>query len=116
MDFEEIKQILALVRDHELAEFELEHQGFKIRVRKDGATPPVPATPMVAPVVGGSVPLAVAAAAPAAPPAAETSDEPEAVELAVVKSPIVGTFYRSPEPEAKSTTCRPLTTSGCSRR
>ena len=36
MDFDEIKQILAMVREHELAEFELEHQGFKIRIRKDG--------------------------------------------------------------------------------
>ena len=39
MDFDEIKQILAMVKEHELAEFELEHQDFKIRIRKDGGHP-----------------------------------------------------------------------------
>jgi len=99
MDFEEIKQILALVREHELAEFELEHEGFKIRIRKDGVVAaPLPAPP--APVAGppASQPPA---SNPAPEPAAAPSD-PAEIELAVVTSPIVGTFYRSPEPGARS--------------
>jgi acetyl-CoA carboxylase biotin carboxyl carrier protein len=55
---------------------------------------PVPGPPAAA------VPSANPASLPPAPPA-EVSDE-ESVELAVVKSPIVGTFYRSPEPGAPS--------------
>jgi acetyl-CoA carboxylase biotin carboxyl carrier protein len=103
MDFSDIERILALVRDHDLAEFELERDGLKVRVRKAGA-PTFHAAP--APVV--AVP---AAAAPAAlPPAAVAAggaspartEEAESLELAVVKSPIVGTFYRSPEPGAPS--------------
>jgi acetyl-CoA carboxylase biotin carboxyl carrier protein len=49
--------------------------------------------PVMAPAVGGAAP------APAEPAASEVT-EAEGVELAVVKSPIVGTFYRAPEPTA----------------
>jgi acetyl-CoA carboxylase biotin carboxyl carrier protein len=100
MDFEDIERILEMVRQHELVEFELERDGWKLRLRKASATfqvlppqmqpAPIPVTPVgVAPVAAAPV-----AAAPA-PPAEET-----ALELAVVKSPIVGTFYRAAEPAA----------------
>jgi acetyl-CoA carboxylase biotin carboxyl carrier protein len=96
MDFEEIKQILALVKEHELAEFELAHQDFKIRIRKDSPHPaPVP-PPAPAPAAPAAMAApALTAASPAAPPAVEDGEE-----LAVVKSPIVGTFYHAPEPGA----------------
>ena len=109
MEFDEIKQILDLVREHELAEFELEREGMKIRVTKafavQHATPPGPVAqrapssppPAPAPVhapASDSAPAIVGPAAPVAVP------ERDAVELAVVKSPIVGTFYRSSEPAA----------------
>jgi acetyl-CoA carboxylase biotin carboxyl carrier protein len=101
MEFEDIERILELVRQHELAEFELERDGLKLRVRKAGASfsvlpPHAPSTP-VAPA-----PALQAPPVPALPPAsAPLAAEPE-VELAVVKSPIVGTFYRCPEPGAPS--------------
>jgi acetyl-CoA carboxylase biotin carboxyl carrier protein len=107
MDFSDIERILALVREHELAEFELERDGLKLRVRKSGAVPTFHAAPM-APVA--MVPQAAAPALTAAPQAvghapasanAAAGDETP-LELAVVKSPIVGTFYRSPEPGAPS--------------
>lgn len=101
MTLDEIKQILDLVREHELSEFELEQEGVKLRVRKKGHDAPTmlmsPAhslpMPVMAPAVGGAAP------APAEPAASEVT-EAEGVELAVVKSPIVGTFYRAPEPTA----------------
>jgi acetyl-CoA carboxylase biotin carboxyl carrier protein len=103
MDFTDIERILALVRDHDLAEFELERDGLKVRVRKAGAPtfhaaaqPIAPAAPALAPALP---PAALPAAAGAA---AARKDEAESLELAVVKSPIVGTFYRSPEPGAAS--------------
>jgi acetyl-CoA carboxylase biotin carboxyl carrier protein len=97
MDFDDIERILELVRQHELAEFEMERDGLKLRVRKASAGSVSylgpPAAPMPLPPV--------AAVAPAPPPApAGTPTDTDAVELAVVKSPIVGTFYRSPEPGA----------------
>jgi acetyl-CoA carboxylase biotin carboxyl carrier protein len=98
LEFDDIERILELVRTHDLAEFELEKEGLKIRVRKAGG--PFPAPLGVPPV----------AAPPPAPPANPPADVPvlsapapaegEPVELAVVKSPIVGTFYRSAEPGA----------------
>jgi acetyl-CoA carboxylase biotin carboxyl carrier protein len=108
MTLEEIKQILDLVRQHELSEFELERDGLKLRIRKGSAGPVV-----VAPAVAQPAPAAPAptlperpagearpvAPAPAAPASGELA-EAEAVDLAVVKSPIVGTFYRAPEPGA----------------
>ena len=100
MDVDAIKQILDLVREHELTEFELEQGGVKLRVKKQGATPPapVPAAPqmvaMPAPV------LAPVAAAPAAVAAVPAAPADELLELSVVTSPIVGTFYRSPDPSS----------------
>ena len=108
MDLEHIKQILELVREHELSEFEIESEGLRLKVRKDAngshvISLPAPAAPLVLPAQGSLSPAAPAAAAPAAPsPAAsaEATDADVELELAVVKSPIVGTFYRSSEPGA----------------
>ena len=106
MDFSDIERILALVREHDLAEFELERDGLKVRVRKAGA-PTFHATAMpiaAAPVMPAALPPAsVPASGPvAAAAAARAAAEAEELELAVVKSPIVGTFYRAPEPGAPS--------------
>ena len=97
MDFDEIQRILAMVKEHELAEFELEHQGFKIRIRKDSPHPPVVA--VAAPVA--QAPLAASPTQAAAPSAAPAEDDGE-LEFAIVKSPIVGTFYRASEPGARA--------------
>ena len=96
MDLDQLKKILDLVREHELAEFEIEHDGLRLKIRKDSAgtimthtmEQPTAAAPAAAPI-----------AAPQAPAAAPVLAEDE-IELAVVKSPIVGTFYRSAEPGA----------------
>jgi acetyl-CoA carboxylase biotin carboxyl carrier protein len=102
MDLDEIKQILDLMREHDLAEFELERESGKVRLRKHSSSPPfvaaAPAVPHMAFTPAASAP------APAPPPAA---GEPvltaasEDVDLAIIKAPIVGTFYRSSEPGAK---------------
>ena len=96
MNLDDIRQILDLVREHDLAELEIERDGLKVRVRKAGAAMSL-AAPAVAPTLVAPPPLA-AVAAPSAPAAI---DEPEGMELAVIKSPIVGTFYRSSEPGSK---------------
>ena len=95
MDLDHLKQILDLVREHELSEFEVEQDGLRLKVKKhaSGTVVTVPATvaaPMMAP----------SPAAASAPPVAVGSAPEVDVELAVVKSPIVGTFYRSAEPGA----------------
>jgi acetyl-CoA carboxylase biotin carboxyl carrier protein len=96
MNLDDIRQILDLVREHDLAELEIERDGLKVRVRKADLTPPM-SVPVAAVPLAAAAPQ-IAAAASAAPAPAE---EPEGMELAVIKSPIVGTFYRSSEPGAR---------------
>jgi acetyl-CoA carboxylase biotin carboxyl carrier protein len=114
MTFEEIKQLLEIVREHELSEFELERDDFKIRIRRQSGAQVVTLAAPAAPAAPGALPVvtAVAAAAPltqapaptgaAANGAAPSVEDESEIEFAVVKSPIVGTFYRSPDPDAPS--------------
>src|SRR5262245_2132164 len=107
MDFDELKRILEIVREYDLSEFELERENFKLRIRKNvggmwtaTTLPPVPHVefrPAMAPV-----PAAGGAAAMVPPAAPVLTAADEEVDLAVLKSPIVGTFYRSAEPGAKA--------------
>jgi acetyl-CoA carboxylase biotin carboxyl carrier protein len=102
LEFDDIERILELMRQHDLSEFELEREGLKLRVRKTstGYVPLAPPVQMTLPPAAPSGPP-TSAAAPQEPSAPAPIDEP-ALDLAVVKSPIVGTFYRSPEPGAPS--------------
>src|SRR5688572_29812449 len=103
MAFDEIEKILALMREHDLAEFELEREGLKLRVRK--ASSQTQMSGMLPPVTAATSPAAKLSN-PSPSQNGVTADEMDAaedeLELAVVKSPIVGTFYRSPEPGAPS--------------
>ena len=102
MDFDEINRILEMVREHELSEFELEREGFKIKIKKGMLVNA--SAPFAVPMVQQAAP-AVAQASAGMPPPLEavpssmppSSDE---VDFAIVKSPIVGTFFRSAEPGA----------------
>ena len=101
MNVDAIKQILDLVREHELTEFELEQAGVKLRVRKQGVAPAAqaPMAPQMVPAAAPALPppMAVVPTAVPAPPAVAPED---LVELSVVTSPIVGTFYRSADPSS----------------
>jgi acetyl-CoA carboxylase biotin carboxyl carrier protein len=104
MDLDEIKQILEMMREHELAEFELERENEKLRLRKHtpgwaAAIPQMPPATYAAPAPPGSAPTAPAPGAPVAAPVLSAADED--IDFAIVKSPIVGTFYRAAEPGAK---------------
>jgi len=78
----------------ELSEFELEEEGFKLRLsRQTGETQIIQAAPYAAPMAAAPAAAPSAAAlAPAAPV--------EEVGISVVKSPMVGTFYSSASPES----------------
>jgi acetyl-CoA carboxylase biotin carboxyl carrier protein len=110
MNLDEIKQILEMMREHDLSEFELEQENTKLRLRKNspgqpmawaaGTMPTIPMSPMAysTPVANGA-PTLTAPSMPGASPILAPAEED--VDLAIVKSPIVGTFYRAPEPGAK---------------
>jgi acetyl-CoA carboxylase biotin carboxyl carrier protein len=95
MDLDQLKQILELVREHELAEFEVEQAGLRVKVRRDWAGGAAHPLPPPSPVVHHQMPPTLAAA-----PALLGGGPGTEIELAVVKSPIVGTFYRAAEPGA----------------
>ena len=99
MTLDEIKQLIEFIKSNELSEFELEHDGVKIRSKSGSSHHAVTMPQMVAaaPVMAPVAAPPVAVAAPAAPLAADAGSE-----LAIVKSPIVGTFYRAAEPGAKA--------------
>lgn len=97
VDLAQVEELLDFMSAHGLEEFEYESAGLHIRLRK-GSSGLAPAPLLQAPQV------AVSAAAPAVTPAAPVQEAPPAAppaeELHIVKSPIVGTFYSSPSPEA----------------
>jgi acetyl-CoA carboxylase biotin carboxyl carrier protein len=105
LEFEDIERILDLVRQHDLVEFELERDGLKLRVRKagPGLAPLVAAPPAIISPPASVAPPPPVAVAPILSTPTDTEDlDKVPVELAVVKSPIVGTFYRAAEPGAQS--------------
>ena len=101
MDLKEIKELIELVAEKKLAEFEMEKGGFKLKIRHfDNAAPALTAPPMQRAVATSQPPTPALAPPvekelPAAEPVADTKP---AKELHKIKAPIVGTFYRSPSP------------------
>jgi acetyl-CoA carboxylase biotin carboxyl carrier protein len=96
MTLDEIKQLIDFIRERELSEFELERADFKLRVKSGVGVQVVAPAPITMPAPAAPAPAPVGAAPPARTP------EPAGEDLAIVTSPIVGTFYRSAEPGAKA--------------
>jgi acetyl-CoA carboxylase biotin carboxyl carrier protein len=101
MDLRKLKKLIDLVQESGIAELEITEGEEKVKIVKGngaGATSapaPVPLVPqLAAPATEGPRPL------PAAAPPAES--EPAAAEGQLVKAPMVGTFYRSPSPDAQA--------------
>jgi acetyl-CoA carboxylase biotin carboxyl carrier protein len=107
MDLRKLKKLIDLVQESGIAELEITEGEEKVKIVKGGeatVTPLVPAAIVAAPAAttaaaaAGAVPTSAAAApGPAAAPAAEAP----APSGHVLKAPMVGTFYRSPSPDAK---------------
>ncbi len=104
MTLDEIKHLIEFIREQDLSEFELEQDGMKIRIKSGAVSSSVPLpAPAVSMPAAAGVPSAPGAEALAAlAPPVSPADLEDGPELAIVKSPIVGTFYRSPEPAAKN--------------
>lgn len=93
MDLKDIKAIIDLMKKNSVTEFELEKQDFKIRLKR-GINGMAPIATEEAPLLNPpAVPLQTSVVpASQVPPAASTELE--------IKSPMIGTFYRAPSPEA----------------
>ena len=112
MNFKEIQDLIKLINKTNLSEFKLKEGEFELTIRTDEyhkskatpATQQVISVPAAMPPAYAPPPVAAAPAAaePAATPAPAAAAEPakeESTNYVEVKSPIVGTFYRSPSPE-----------------
>jgi acetyl-CoA carboxylase biotin carboxyl carrier protein len=98
VDIKDIKAIVDLMKKNSITEFELERQDSKIRLKR-GPNGGAPIIQYDEPAVGGGSPVLLPVAAPSAP--VGTLPTPATNEIEV-KSPMIGTFYRAPSPEAAS--------------
>ncbi len=95
MNLEEIKDLIKLVSKSGLGKVEIEREGFRISI-KGSQTEPImyQAAPMVAAPVTAPVPVATSAA-----PVSTDSSSNDDSKYITVKSPMIGTFYRTPGPD-----------------
>jgi len=96
MDLRKLKTLIDLVADSGIAELEITEGEGKVRIVKCSQVAAV----APAPVAGAPAQVVAAAAPAAAPAAAAAAPAPAAVQGHQVKAPMVGTFYRSPNPNA----------------
>jgi len=109
LDLKQIKLVIDLMKRSDLTEFAVEEEGFKLKIRRGhsgmpvvsggsygGSANPFPGYNQSAPAVPAPV------AAPAFPAPVATTPAGDEAGIIYVKSPMVGTFYRSPSPESKS--------------
>lgn len=98
MDIKDLKQLITIVTGSDITEFEIETQEEKISIKR-GSQQQIVHVAAPAPVYAAHAPAPVAAAPAAAPaaPAAAVDAEPAGEKIT---SPIVGTFYRAPAPDA----------------
>jgi len=105
MDPKQLNELLRLIKKLDFAEFKMAEGDFSMTVRSEYKPGHVPA-PQIVSMAAPAAPIAAApVAAPVAPAAADTpasteSDSKESAgNLLEIRSPIVGTFYRSPSPD-----------------
>lgn len=107
VNMDELRELIALLRENGLAEFELEREGFRVRLRREGTStytnenpaPHPPPPPVEAPAVQKPAASTAPSTVPHPGAQAETAASEDA-DLHIISSPIVGTFYRSPSPNA----------------
>jgi len=95
MELDEVRELVKLVEDSGIEELEISHKDTTIRIQKSRVVSGVVqgATMMPAPAIAP-------AAAPESPAAPVAASQPERDKWKEIRSPIVGTFYRAPSPDA----------------
>jgi acetyl-CoA carboxylase biotin carboxyl carrier protein len=108
LDLKQIKQVIDLMKRSDLTAFELEEEGFKIKIKRGADAVPLVHTSRIASTTYADTPLIEAVAAPraqagAGPASTAPAGNPggDEVGIAYIKSPMVGTFYRASSPESK---------------
>jgi acetyl-CoA carboxylase biotin carboxyl carrier protein len=87
MELEDLKQLIELLKETDITEIQVEKEGTKVKIKREKYFQPLEIAAQRAPAVGESV--------------INKEAEDETQRLITVTSPIVGTFYRSPSPDAQ---------------
>src|SRR3954447_12452242 len=95
LDLRKLKKLIDLVQESGIAELEITEGEEKVKIVKGGMVSVAPPAPVATPVAD------VRTAAGLAAPSAAPTEAPASPEGHVVKAPMVGTFYRTPSPDAK---------------
>jgi acetyl-CoA carboxylase biotin carboxyl carrier protein len=93
LELKDIKAIIDLMKRNDLSVFEMEKDGFRLKLQKGGGEQPIFAAPVAPQIIA-------AAPAPAAAPAESRSAPAPSAPGKEIISPMVGTFYRAPSPES----------------
>jgi acetyl-CoA carboxylase biotin carboxyl carrier protein len=95
VELKDIKAIIDLMKENDLSVFEMEKDGFKLKLQKEGESgQPVLTTPIAIPT------LAAVPAGPAGAAAPSTPAKPDGPPLKDIISPMVGTFFRAGSPDS----------------
>ena len=98
IDLKTLKQLVRLMQENDLTDLEIDGEGDRVKLRRRSGTPEVQY--VTAPQQAAPAPAAPAAPAPAAP-ATSAESAPAAKPGHCISSPMVGTFYSAPSPDAK---------------
>ncbi len=106
MDFKQIQELIKMINKSNIGELTIEEKGFKLTIRQKEEAPQhvFASTPQITPVYSSPItqpaqPSALPAASPAASPdKAKTAADTATDNLVTIKSPMIGTFYRSSSP------------------
>jgi acetyl-CoA carboxylase biotin carboxyl carrier protein len=110
INLDELRELINLIRENEFTEFELEREGFRVRFSRGFETAEPSAGSQARPVAAspaseagsGVTETRTSVAAHSHPGAKAETEASEDQDLHIIPSPIVGTFYRSPSPNADS--------------
>ena len=97
MDIRKIKKLIEMLEVSGIAELEITEGEESVRISRYGQTPPMPAMPYPPQAYNITAPAPAAAAAPAAEAAPAGKTAPDGK---IIRSPMVGTFYNAPAPDA----------------
>ncbi|MCH7413966.1 acetyl-CoA carboxylase biotin carboxyl carrier protein [Belliella sp. R4-6] len=98
MKAKEIQDLIDFISNSGLAEVKIETDEFKLSIKKNSETQYVSTSPTPAPAAPASTPVPAPAATPSVPAAAPKEDDTS--KYLEIKSPMIGTFYRTPNPDS----------------
>lgn len=98
MNLKEVKELIRLISEKGFTEFEIEREGFRMRILRSNEAAPSPVVHAISQMQAvAAEPHLLPAKVQPTPPAEEREEE----SLHIIKSPLVGTFYRSPSPTSE---------------